>query len=196
MLVLSRRLREKLVFPGVVDGDRTRRRERVQRDVRHQQRVVRDVPQFLLLVLRHGRVQLDVEIGERVEDVLDVDRVAGEVPGRRVNFDGSGRFVAPGSECGGRAVSVRDRMRHPTAKQGGQCSQAAHLRQPPEVRVQTFVLVERAHGHAPLHCARAHDLARQHARLRADDRARFDPRMIAKPNLPADHCVVFDHSAA
>ena len=42
----------------------------------------------------------------------------------------------------------------------------------------------------------AHDLRRQHAAARPQHRARFDPRLVADPHLPADHRVILHHHAA
>src|SRR5262249_14440684 len=40
-----------------------------------------------------------------------------------------------------------------------------------------------------------YDLGSQHTASRPEHRARFDPRLVADPNLPPDHCVVLDNHA-
>src|SRR5215212_1045364 len=60
-----------------------------------------------------------------------------------------------------------------------------HPREAAPERVAALLLFERLDGRAPPD-AGADDLARQHAGLRADDRARLHARVVAEADLPAD----------
>src|SRR5829696_872564 len=70
----------------------------------------------------------------------------------------------------------------------------AHAGETFDVRVESLVLVERLDGRAPPD-AGPHDLAREDARLRADDRARLHARVVAHADLPADDRVRLDDRA-
>src|SRR5712692_8816581 len=69
------------------------------------------------------------------------------------------------------------------------------MRQAADMRVQTFVFLERLNRNAPPN-TRADDLSRQNPGLRADHGAALHAYVIAKADLPADDAVIFDRDAA
>src|SRR5438477_10724938 len=63
------------------------------------------------------------------------------------------------------------------------------------MRVQAFVIIERLNRNSPPH-AGTNNLPRQNARLRAYHRATLHTDVIAEPDLPANHAIIFNRHAA
>src|SRR6266568_7080247 len=63
------------------------------------------------------------------------------------------------------------------------------------MRVQAFVFIERLNRNSPPY-AGTNNLPRQNARLRADHRATLHTDVIAEPDLPANHAIIFNRHAA
>src|SRR5438132_12374468 len=72
---------------------------------------------------------------------------------------------------------------------------STHLRQALDVRVEAFVFVERLNRNSPPH-AGTYNLPRQNARLRAYHRAALHTDVVAEPDLPANHAIIFNRHAA
>src|SRR5262252_10072210 len=62
--------------------------------------------------------------------------------------------------------------------------------------IQPFVLLKWLNGNTPPN-ARPHNLARQHAGFRTNDRAALHPNVVTKAHLSADYAIILDgHTSA